>query len=302
MVNSILRNCIKALGLSGPSVKRTHRAQSRWTTASELLEERQMLSAVSLDAPVTAEVAHAKTPFQAPNVAGTWDVAISGQQSATATVTQAGSKVTVSYDFPVIGHVELTGHFTKHNSHSFSGKTTLNLPNVGKVKVAYSIEFPEVASPTTFTAEATLTSKSLPQPLQFNLTGTKQQALSANNLDGIGRAAMFPTIIPSWTVTATESGTQLDGDLTFSQTGKSGKHVTGVIHFGGQTVNISGNLKNNSTDLKGSAKSVAEPGLPSERGSFDIVFFDSFTTFTGSATFKKLHLVVALDGAAVLTM
>lgn len=295
-MTSIWRRCVNQVTSWASGTRKRVVREGRWQCSAEQLETRQMLSAVSIEAPEIGEVARAKMPVQYPNVAGTWDVAIVGASNATATLTQKGTKVTVAYNLPVIGHIELSGHFSKNSTHSLTAKRPLKLPEVGKVNVNFTITFPDVNQPTTFTATAILTAKTLPQPIQYSLSGTKQLSMGQNSLKQVDRAAMLPTLSENWALTATQGGISIPGDLTFSQSGKGGKHVTGVVHIDAAVINISANLKPNVKALEGPAKSVAVAGARAERGRFDIVFFDNYTTFTGTATFKKLNQTIALNG------
>jgi hypothetical protein len=303
MANSIWHHCLETLGFAENSAaKRKPRDGRRFGMSSELLESRALLSASSVVAPDPAEVARSKMPFEAPNVAGDWTVTIPGLGDTTAVVTQSGAKVTATVTLPVLGNVELSGKFTKHNNHELSGMTRVDVPAVGKVKVAYSLEFPEESNPVSLMGEVKASGRSLPNPVQYTLTGAKQLTIAPAVANVVARKATYIEVAGSWTVTFTSNGTTSDPeDLQFSQsTNAGGKHVTGVVQGIGGNIIFKGNLKSNSDVLIGkiSAVQLGKKGNVAS-GKFDIEFLNNAITFSGFGTVSKSSPAFAITGARV---
>lgn len=168
MANSTWRSWISNLkSRARPATKRINRDCGRWELASERLEERALLSAVTASAPVPAETSHGKAAFAFPNVAGTWNVAIVGLGTGTATLTQDGTKVSGTINVQGFPEINASGKFTKKHPHSLIGKTKLNLPEVGRVVVRSEINFADVPNPTTFTGQTSALGQN------FAIQGTK---------------------------------------------------------------------------------------------------------------------------------
>lgn len=181
------QNWMSRLGLASHPTKRSVRNSRPWELASELLEGRALLSAVSA-APVAAEVAHAKASFEVPSVAGTWNVSIVGGGAGSAVVTQDGTKVTAVIaveGFPQFEQFTVSGKFTKKHPHSILDTTKLKLPVVGKILIKTDLEFPEVASPTTFSGEININRQ------DYSITGSRQVSGASLPTSG-ARAVEFP--------------------------------------------------------------------------------------------------------------
>jgi hypothetical protein len=300
MLNLIWNTLKSATGRSNHSAsKRSLRNARRWETASEFLESRQLLSATNSAAPVAAETTMAKEQVVFPNVAGSWDVTTEGVPGTqVATISQNKNKVSYSVAIPGIGSFDVKDHFTKHNSHTLSGTEHLSVETAGKVKVQFTLTFADGANPTTFVLQTTTSGKNIPEPIHTTINGTKQTPPVTASAHA---APTLPDISGHWDLTATAGGVALPADLTFTQ---SGKHVVGTTTITGIDITVTGNLKHNSTDLKGKATADAGGGAKLVKGKFDVNFASEFTTFQGNATFKipnqdtgkKETQVFGLDG------
>lgn len=286
------QNWMSTLGLASRPTKRSVRDRHRWELSSELLEGRALLSAVSA-APAAADVAHARASFQVPNVAGTWDVTIAGGGTGTAVVTQDGAKVTAVIsvpDFPQFEQFTVSGKFTSKHPHSILDTSKLKLPVVHKILIKTNIEFPEEASPTTFSGEININRQ------DYSITGIKQGA-GPSALPKVNKAVEFPDVSGPWNLTVESEPLNFESLLNVTQSGKTGKVVTAETQFTGGTATIDGKLKPNSTDMKGKVTLNTQLGTFSTR--FSIVFTDNFTGFFGQANSKDLGLI-SLDGEKVV--
>lgn len=291
-MHTIWQNWMSTLGLASRPKKRSVRNSQLWELASELLEGRAMLSAVSA-APAAAEVAHAKASFDAPFVAGTWNITITGGGTGSAFLTQDGVKiqgVIAVAGFPQFEQFEVSGKFTKKHPHSILDTFKLKLPVVGKILIKTNIEFPEVASPTTFSGEININRQ------DYAITGAKQGSGSSALPNG-SKAASLPVVSGTWTLTVESQAINFTSPIQLSQSGKGGKVVSALVEFQGGTIDISGKLKPNSTELKGKATIESVQGTAKEK--FSVVFFDNFTTFTGQLDSKDLG-IISLDGEKVI--
>jgi len=289
MANSMWGNWLKKLGMStGRIAKRSVRDRGRWELASELLESRAMLSAAA--APVAAQVAGSKASFEVPNVAGTWDVTVTGLGAGTATITQNGTKLSTVISVEGFTPFTVPGKFKKSSPHSIDGKTKVTLPEVGKVLIRTHIEFPEQGNPTTFTGEANVVGQS------YAITGTKQ-----GNSALPKAAPTFENIAGTWDVTASSEQFEFSGLATFTQDGKGGKFIHGNFTDDetGAAIAIDGKfIKKHPSDVKGTATVDVEG--TTVHAKFTINYDESFDSFEGSATAPGIG-DIDLSGDRVVT-
>lgn len=284
MANSIWHNWMSNLGLAPrTATKRIVRDSRRWELATELLENRAMLSAASASAPVAAEVANGKA-VAAPNVAGTWDVSVTGLGDGTAVLTQKGAKVTAV--ITVVGFptsFKSVGKFKAATPHSISDTIKVPTPN-GKVTVTISIDFGQSTTPTSFTGSVGVFGET------FALTGTKQ---------GVGTSALpksakavIPNIAGAWMLDASSSlVTFQDAQLTITQ---DGKKFTGTASFTGGSINLTGKVRPNGHITGKATVQSGEDTLTNQKYFADLT--DDFLTFSGEVNLKSLDEIINIDG------
>ncbi len=159
-----MRNLLSKLGLTGQPAKRISKPRQGWGIQTELLEDRALLSAASCDMAdphVKAHVSHAteKAMVTYPNVAGHWNVTVTGQIQGTGTVdiVQTGKKHN-----KIVSTIHVTGFDTFEIKGTFKAKTPFTLSGSSPklevpefpipVKLTLTINFPAGnPNPTTFT-------------------------------------------------------------------------------------------------------------------------------------------------------
>ncbi|MDB5392103.1 MAG: hypothetical protein JWM11_7749 [Planctomycetaceae bacterium] len=159
------------LGLVGAyPTKRVEKAQVRWGTQTEELENRALLSAAThpVDTSATVEAAtnkHMKPPVVYPTIAGSWHVTATGVIGDTAgtaviTVTQKkpNSKPVITSVITVEGvsAIHSTGKFDTENDHVISGKAKVAIPGVGNPTVTLKITFDPGTNPTHFSGTVSI--------------------------------------------------------------------------------------------------------------------------------------------------
>lgn len=154
------------------SAKRVPQTRAFWGMELEQLESRALLSAAAMqvDDPAPAEVIKLgrKNVVVIPSVQGQWNVNVSGAShpgTAMATVTQTGTKGTISLSYANFDSVTFVGKLNTKNQFIGSAKVPLNGKNV---TVKITATFGAGASPTTFTGVVKQGSK-----VRETLTGTK---------------------------------------------------------------------------------------------------------------------------------
>lgn len=271
----------------GPRVaKRAQQSGRRWEIASECLEQRTLLSAVSVAEPVAAEVSAKKGMVQFPNVAGTWAVTVGGTGEGTLVITQDGAKVSSTLTIAQLPPIHTSGKFTKRHTHELSGSTKVGgLESPHKIKVTVTIVFPLGSlNPTTFIGQATVDGQNI------SLNGTKQVGtgtLAPPN--GAKAAKPFHNISGSYvfSISGDQLGT-IEGTLHVIQTGKRKELVygqmTGVIDA---AVSVVGkfNKKAPQTITGGVVITVVGTGTKPAAGT--ITFGEDFTSFEGTATLEN---------------
>lgn len=189
------------LGLVVGRPKRTPLSQNRWGFETERLEERALLSpglGGQIDAPAEVSVSDRKTTAPYPNLAGTWNVIVTGNASLTGNVvvTGAGSgEFNAVFNLPglpaITANVErknarvkaevtaagqnedlhLRGKYNKsHNEISL--RTVVRDAENNRIKVNMVFTFNSNTNPTTFNATI-----SASNGVQFMLAGTRQLEL-----------------------------------------------------------------------------------------------------------------------------
>lgn len=285
MVIMIWHDWMNALGLAARSAKRIKRDTRRWDMASEHLEGRAMLSAISS---VAAEVSSAKA-FEVPNVSGSW--LIDGEGPApdgTAVYTQAqGSpKVSATVTIPGFAVYETSGKFKKKTPHTISSTTKIANPDPEgpkKLVIKNTITFPDEANPTTFTG--TVTVGNLPST---NITGTKQTPPAPSAAVHTAKAATFENVAGAWTLDL-GAPINISGDFTVNQPVENGRKITAVFNESGVNITMKGKFDSETT-IKGKAILTSE--LAGKiKSKFNIQFANEFSTFTGTATNKVVGSV-----------
>ncbi|MDB5334668.1 MAG: hypothetical protein JWN70_287 [Planctomycetaceae bacterium] len=163
-----MRNLLSKLGLIVEPAKRISKPRQGWGIQTEQLEDRALLSAATCNMPdpgVKAHVSHADQKAMAtfPNVAGHWNVTVTGQVSGTGTidVVQSGkkhNKITTTVHVAGVPTFETSGTFKAKTPFSLSGSSPkLELPGFPiPVKLTLTITFPAGnLNPTTFTGTVT---------------------------------------------------------------------------------------------------------------------------------------------------
>lgn len=159
-----MHNLLSKLGLIGQPAKRISKPRQGWGIQTEMLEDRALLSAATCDMPdsdVKAHVSHAeqkRMAVQYPNVAGHWNLTITGQFQGTGTVdiVQSGKKHN-----KLVSTIHITGFETFQTQGTLKAKTpftiTASSPRLDvpefpiPVKLTLTINFPQGnLNPTTF--------------------------------------------------------------------------------------------------------------------------------------------------------
>lgn len=283
MTNSTWHNWMSNLGFTTRSAtKRTVRDSRRWELASELLEHRAMLSAVTASAPVAAEVAHGKA-VAAPNVAGTWDVTVTGLGSGTAALTQKGAKVTAIITVDGFPNFKSVGKFKAATPHSISDTLKIPTPN-GKITVSIAIDFGLSATPTSFTGSVTVLGET------FSLTGTKQGP-GSSALPKVAKAEI-PNVAGAWLLDGSgEIGSFNDAALTITQ---DGKKIAGNATFTGGSISFTGKVRPNGHATGKVDIQFGEDTLTKQK--FFADFTDDLLTFSGEVNLKSIDDLVNIDG------
>ncbi len=285
---------LRSLGLfSGHPTKRNSSGRERWSYQAETLEDRALLSASTIAPDTVSDISpiHAKAAVQFPQVAGTWDVVVAGQQgTGTATLTQDGSHVTATFQVPGLGNIVLDGHFTRAHSHELVSRARVTLPEVGRVRISSEITFPENAqSPLTFTGSSELKGKHhLEQHYEF--TATKQGVGTLAVPAAAKESITFPNVTGNWNVTLTlPSVGSGSGVLNITQSGAGGKtvHGTGSDLPAGTSIKLTGHFQTtNHNFIKG--KAVVKMNGQSYHATFGVTLDETGEGFGGLATVKKL--------------
>lgn len=308
MQNSSLRHWLQRVGVIGTRpTKRAVKLRSGWGIEAEELENRALLSAANQSAlaenPVAAEVASAakKAPVQFPNVAGTYNLTLTGKYAGTGTVTmtQDGAKVTsvVNVDVAGLDSFTTTATFKKRSPNVLTSKSPrMDLPGSPiPLKLTIQITFPSGnLNPTTFTGAVKVPFFGTAS----NLAGTKLvQQSSVIKAESLKKAPP-PAIGGPWQLTVSnipEVGS-VTGPLTLVQ---HGRRITGSADLGnGATLKIRAKIdRADPTVLSGKA-SVTGSQLGLKNAPFDVTLDTNNTHFAGSADAGAITL--HLEGFAVL--
>lgn len=283
MANSIWHNWMSNLGLAtGTAKKRIVRDRQRWELASELLENRAMLSAVTGAEPVAAEVAQGKA-VEAPNVVGTWDVTATGIGSGTAVLTQKGAKVTAQISIDGLPSFKSVGKFKAKTPHSITDTIKVPTPQ-GKISVSISIDFDQSSTPTSFTGSVTVLGSTVA------LTGTKQ-GTSSSALPKVAKA-VIPDIAGLWLLQGSSGvGSFSDASLTITQ---DGKKFTGSATFTGGSINLTGKVRPNGHITGRADIQFGENTLNKQKYFADLT--EDLLTFSGEVNLKSVDDIVNIDG------
>lgn len=144
MIENTVKNWLRQLLASPRAAKRAERPFSRWIDQTELLEDRQVLSAVTGTVPAEVDssavetqsakpkhAGHSKAAVQYPNVAGTWNLTasavIDGDEpfvfTGTVNIVQNKGKVTGTVNLVDLPTFTIKGKLSKTNVLSLSGST-----------------------------------------------------------------------------------------------------------------------------------------------------------------------------------
>lgn len=195
MTNSSWDNLICRLRAFGRRpAKRTRCDARQWELASERLEDRALLSAVSLAEPVAAEVSTAKKfGYAYPDVDGAWNTAIDNvPNSTTVQITRKGTKVTTRFTLAEVGEIVSKDKFTPETQLEYSGVVKVNNRELGKVTINLKIEFPERLNPpnplrpTIMLGSVTISGGTLTTPIEHELAGLKAANSAAAAESGKG--------------------------------------------------------------------------------------------------------------------
>lgn len=280
MANSIWRNWMSNLGFANCiATKRKVRDGRVWELASEHLENRAMLSAVT--GGVAAEVAHGKA-IDAPNVVGTWTVTVTGLGEGTAVLTQKGAKVTSVISVDGFPNFTTVGKFKAKSPHSISDDFKVATPD-GKVSVSITIDFGESMNPMSFTGSVTVYGQTAP------LVGNKQITAA------LPKAAAVPNIGGSWLLDLSSSlGEFNDAALTINQ---DGKQFTGNASFDGGSISLTGKVRPTG-HITGKATVVyGQNTLSNQKYFADLT--EDLLTFSGEVNLKSLDEIINIDGVKV---
>lgn len=283
MVLSIWQTLFGNPASTNRPVKRVVRGGRQWEFGTERLEERALLSAV----PVAAEVVHSKAAFTVPNVAGTWDVELTGFGTGSAVFTQKGAKVTATISLSNSPDIKVSGKFTKKHPNSIEDTNKLTLPVVGTVVIKTNIVFPNGNDPSTFSGTALVKGRSV------NITGEKQ-VQGTSSLPKIAKVSL-PDISGQWLLTGIAvSGSFEDALLNITQSGKTGKSISGTATFTGGSFSFTGKLRPNGHMTGKADIQLGEITLAKQRYFAD--FTDDFLTFSGEVNLKKADDLMNIDG------
>ena len=110
-----------------------------------------------------------------------------------------------------------------------------------------------------------------------------------------GKAASLPDISGPWSLTGIgEIGAFTDADLTITQSGKTGKTITGSATFTGGSFTFTGKLRANG-HMTG--KATVQFGANTQtRQRFFADFTEDFLTFSGEVNLKSLDDLINIDG------